>query len=97
MSTALGEVGLVGIEVVEHFGYSAPVMADLDSIKNKIDRPEPIDENLYELPSDEAAAIPTVPRPWRIIVVSTLHTNPVEICCIVAISMECSCSSQHLK
>jgi glutamine synthetase len=36
-------------------------MAGIDGIKNKIEPPEPVDKDLYELPPDEAAAIPTVP------------------------------------
>ena len=37
------------------------LMAGLDGIKNKIEPPEPADKDLYELPPDEAAAIPQVP------------------------------------
>jgi glutamine synthetase len=37
------------------------LMAGIDGIKNKIEPPEPVDKDLYELPPDEAAAIPTVP------------------------------------
>jgi glutamine synthetase len=37
------------------------LMAGLDGIKNKIEPPEPVDKDLYELPPDEAAAIPQVP------------------------------------
>jgi glutamine synthetase len=36
-------------------------MAGLDGIKNKIEPPTPVDKDLYELPPDEAAAIPQVP------------------------------------
>ena len=37
------------------------LMAGLDGIKNKIEPPAPVDKDLYELPPDEAAAIPQVP------------------------------------
>jgi glutamine synthetase len=41
--------------------FSAMLMAGLDGIKNKIEPPEPVDKDLYELPPDEAASIPQVP------------------------------------
>jgi glutamine synthetase len=37
------------------------LMAGLDGVKNKIEPPEPVDKDLYELPPDEATAIPQVP------------------------------------
>ena len=37
------------------------LMAGIDGIKNKIEPPEPVDKDLYELPPDEASAIPQVP------------------------------------
>jgi glutamine synthetase len=37
------------------------LMAGIDGIKNKIEPHEPVDKDLYELPPDEAAAIPQVP------------------------------------
>jgi glutamine synthetase len=44
-----------------YLAFSAMLMAGLDGIKNKIEPPEPVDKDLYELPPDEAAAIPQVP------------------------------------
>jgi glutamine synthetase len=44
-----------------YLAFSAMMMAGLDGIKNKIEPPEPVDKDLYELPPDEAAAIATVP------------------------------------
>ena len=40
--------------------FSALLMAGLDGIKNKIDPGEPMDKNLYDLPAEELAGIPTV-------------------------------------
>ncbi|MDC1275580.1 glutamine synthetase, partial [Ascidiaceihabitans sp.] len=39
---------------------SALLMAGLDGIQNKIDPGEAMDKNLYDLPAEELAAIPTV-------------------------------------
>ena len=44
-----------------YLAFAAMLMAGIDGIKNKIEPPEPVDKDLYELPPDEAAAIPTVP------------------------------------
>ncbi len=44
-----------------YLAFSAMMMAGLDGIKNKIDPADPVDKDLYELPPEEAAAIPTVP------------------------------------
>jgi glutamine synthetase len=44
-----------------YLAFSAMLMAGLDGIKNKIEPPTPVDKDLYELPPDEAAAIPQVP------------------------------------
>ncbi len=40
--------------------YAALLMAGLDGIKNKIHPGDPMDKNLYDLPADELAAVPTV-------------------------------------
>jgi glutamine synthetase len=37
------------------------MMAGLDGIQNKIEPHEPVDKDLYELPPEEAAAIPQLP------------------------------------
>ena len=40
--------------------YAALVMAGLDGIKNKIHPGEAMDKNLYDLPPEELANVPTV-------------------------------------
>jgi glutamine synthetase len=44
-----------------YLAFSAMLMAGLDGIKNKIEPPEPVDKDLYELPPEEARSIPQVP------------------------------------
>ena len=44
-----------------YLAFAAMLMAGLDGIKNKIEPPEPVDKDLYELPPEEAADIATVP------------------------------------
>jgi glutamine synthetase len=44
-----------------YLAFAAMLMAGLDGIKNKIEPPDPVDKDLYELPPDQARAIPQVP------------------------------------
>jgi glutamine synthetase len=44
-----------------YLAFSAMLMAGIDGIRNKLEPPEPIDKDLYELPPDEHAAVPQVP------------------------------------
>jgi len=44
-----------------YLAFSAMLMAGLDGIKNKIEPPQPVDKDLYELPPDEHDNIPQVP------------------------------------
>jgi len=44
-----------------YLAFSAMLMAGLDGIKNKIEPPEPLDKDLYELPPEEALSVPQVP------------------------------------
>ncbi len=44
-----------------YLAFSALLMAGLDGVRNKIEPPEPVDKDLYELPPEELAAVPQVP------------------------------------
>jgi glutamine synthetase len=44
-----------------YLAFSALLMAGIDGIKNKIEPPDPVDKDLYELPPEELAEVPQVP------------------------------------
>ena len=44
-----------------YLSFAAQLMAGLDGIKNRIEPPEPVDKDLYELPPEEHAEIAQVP------------------------------------
>jgi glutamine synthetase len=44
-----------------YLAFSAMLLAGVDGIKNKIEPPEPVDKDLYDLPPDEYGDIATVP------------------------------------
>jgi glutamine synthetase len=44
-----------------YLAFSAMLMAGLDGIRNKIEPPEPIDKDLYDLPPEEFAQVTQVP------------------------------------
>jgi glutamine synthetase len=44
-----------------YLAFPALLMAGLDGIKNKIEPPEPVDKDLYELPPESLAAVPQLP------------------------------------
>ena len=48
-----------------YLAYSAMLMAGLDGVQNKIDPGNAMDQNLYDLPKDELAKVPTVCRSLR--------------------------------
>jgi glutamine synthetase len=44
-----------------YLAFAAMLMAGIDGIKNRIDPGDPVDKNIYDLPPEELAEIPTVP------------------------------------
>ncbi|MGH8936886.1 MAG: type I glutamate--ammonia ligase [Acidimicrobiia bacterium] len=44
-----------------YLAFSAMLMAGLDGIINKIEPPDPVDKDLYDLPPEELARVPSVP------------------------------------
>ena len=48
-----------------YLAFSAMLMAGLDGIKNKIEPPEPMDKDLYDLPPEEKAMVKQVPGSLR--------------------------------
>jgi glutamine synthetase len=44
-----------------YMAFSAVLMAALDGIENKIDPGDPLDKNIYDLPPEELAGIPSAP------------------------------------
>jgi glutamine synthetase len=44
-----------------YLAFSAMLMAGLDGIKNKIEPPDPVDKDIYELPREELLNLPAVP------------------------------------
>ncbi|HEY7225912.1 MAG TPA: type I glutamate--ammonia ligase [Micromonosporaceae bacterium] len=44
-----------------YLAFAAMVMAGLDGIRNKIEPPDPIDKDLYDLPPEEVASVKQVP------------------------------------
>ena len=48
-----------------YLAFSALLLAGLDGIQNRIDPGDPLDKNLYELPPEELANVPSVPDSLR--------------------------------
>ena len=44
-----------------YLAFAAMLMAGLDGVINKIDPGDPLDKNIYDLPPEEKAGVPTVP------------------------------------
>ncbi len=54
--------GLLDSEIEKHYlAFAAMLMAGLDGVQNRIDPGAPIDKNLYDLPPQERANIPSTP------------------------------------
>jgi glutamine synthetase len=44
-----------------YLAFAAMLLAGLDGVKNKIEPPDPIDKDLYDLPPEEASQVKQVP------------------------------------
>jgi glutamine synthetase len=44
-----------------YLAFAAMLMAGLDGVQNRIEPPDPVDKDLYDLPPEELAAVPQVP------------------------------------
>jgi glutamine synthetase len=44
-----------------YLAFSAMLMAGLDGVQNRIEPPDPVDKDLYDLPPEQLAAVPQVP------------------------------------
>jgi glutamine synthetase len=44
-----------------YLAFSAMLMAGLDGVSNRVEPPEPVDKDLYDLPPEELAKVPQVP------------------------------------
>jgi glutamine synthetase len=44
-----------------YLAFSAMMLAGLDGVQNRIEPPEPVDKDLYDLPPEELAKVPQVP------------------------------------
>jgi glutamine synthetase len=44
-----------------YLAFPAMLMAGIDGVKNKIEPPDPVDKDLYDLPPEELAQVPQVP------------------------------------
>jgi glutamine synthetase len=44
-----------------YLAFAAMLMAGLDGVQNRIEPPDPVDKDLYDLPPEELAQVPQVP------------------------------------
>ena len=59
--TTAARTGLPDPAANPYLAFSALLLAGLDGIQNRIDPGDPLDKNLYELPPEELAHVPSVP------------------------------------
>ncbi len=45
-----------------YLAFAAMLMAGLDGIRNRIEPPDPVDKDIYDLPPEELSNLPSVPR-----------------------------------
>ncbi len=45
-----------------YLAFAAMMMAGIDGIKNRIEPPDPVDKDIYDLPPEELLSLPSVPR-----------------------------------
>jgi glutamine synthetase len=45
-----------------YLAFSAMLMAGVDGIRNRIEPPDPVDKDIYDLPPEELRNLPSVPR-----------------------------------
>jgi glutamine synthetase len=45
-----------------YLAFSAMMLAGLDGVQNRIEPPDPVDKDLYDLPPEELAMVPQVPE-----------------------------------
>jgi glutamine synthetase len=45
-----------------YLAFSAMLMAGIDGVRNKIEPPDPVDKDIYDLPPEELHNLPSVPR-----------------------------------
>jgi hypothetical protein len=46
----------------DYLAFSAMLMAGIDGVRNKIEPPDPVDKDIYDLPPEELHNLPSVPR-----------------------------------
>jgi glutamine synthetase len=45
-----------------YLAFAAMMMAGVDGVRNKIEPPDPVDKDIYDLPPEELRNLPSVPR-----------------------------------
>jgi glutamine synthetase len=58
-----------------YLAFSAMLMAGLDGIRNKVEPPDPVDKDIYELPREELDKLPSVPASLEEALVALEHDH----------------------